>query len=52
MKNLIIIFWFWRNQTLENIFRQSHQRDKHIDQRKHVVLTKNPEHAPHIVVVC
>jgi len=30
---------------------QSQQRDKHIDPREHAVLTKNREHAPHIVVV-
>jgi len=50
MKNLIIIFWFWRNQIVENLFRRSQQRDKHIDPREHDVLPKNREHSPNVIV--
>jgi DNA-binding winged helix-turn-helix (wHTH) protein len=51
MKNLIIIFWLWHNQTLENILRRSEQRNIHINPREHDVLTKNREHAPYVIVI-
>jgi len=46
-----LITVFWRNQIVENIFRQFQQRDKDIDPQEHEVLPKNREHAPHVVVL-
>jgi len=46
-----LITIFRRHQTVENIFRQSQQHDKHIDSGEQVVLPKNREHATHVVVV-
>jgi len=40
------------NQTLENIFRRSQQRNIQLHRSFSVVLTTYREYVPHVVVIC